>query len=64
MCLGITNWRFKKIHFQSALLQTVRGEEQDSPAGSIVWDVNSKHSLPGQERVAQHSYCQAEDVLF
>ena len=63
MYLGITNWRFKKIHFESVILQTAR-EERGSPAGSIAQDANSKHSLPGQERVAQHSYCQAEDALF
>lgn len=31
--------------------QTAR-EAQDSPAGSIVQDANSKHSLPGREREA------------
>jgi len=58
MYLGITNWRFKKSHFQSALLLTAR-EERDSPQ-----DANHKHSLPGWEQVAQRSYCRAENAQF
>lgn len=53
MYLGITSWRFKKIHFRSALLQTARGDERDSPAGSMAPGANSRHSLPGRQRVAQ-----------
>lgn len=62
MYLGITSWRFQKIHFQGALLQAERGEERDSPAGSTAQDASGKRSLPGQERVAQRSRCQAENA--
>lgn len=65
MYLGIINRRFKKIHFQSVLLQTAR-EERGSPAGSIARDVTASTACQegsGWHR-AQHSHCQAQNTPF